>query len=132
MATTAPVHAPSTAPLTRSVNGRLRLTYPTRGYAVSRNPFAIWAVLPILTGAFVALAVAEHFGDYNVVVGWFGATSTVSLTVAAFLIVSRRAVDPGRGSQGQPEPHPRRGDLRARQAAPDGGVGPGDGARAPT
>jgi hypothetical protein len=88
MATIAPVKAPTTAPLTRSVNGRLRLTYPTRGYAVSRNPFAIWAVLPLITMAFAGLAIAEFFGDYSVAVNWFGAVAPISLTVAAFLIVT--------------------------------------------
>ncbi len=83
-----PSTRPPTAPLTRSVNGRLRLTYPTRGYAVSRNPFAIWAVLPLITLAFAGLAVAEHLGDYSVGINWFGATSTISLTVAAFVIVT--------------------------------------------
>jgi hypothetical protein len=88
MATVAPVHTPTAAPVTRSVNGRLRLTYPTRGYAVSRNPFAIWAVLPLITLAFAGLAIAEHFGDYTVGLSWFGASSTVSLTVAAFVIAA--------------------------------------------
>ncbi len=88
MATIAPVHTPTTAPVTRSVNGRLRLTYPTRGYAVSRNPFAIWAVLPLLTMAFAGLAIAEFLGDYSVVVNWFGAVAPISLTVTAFLVVT--------------------------------------------
>ncbi len=88
MAITAPARTPTIAPVTRSVNGRLRLTYPTRGYAVSRNPFAIWAVLPLITMAFVGLAVAELLGDYNVVVSWFGNLAPTSLTVVAFVIVS--------------------------------------------
>jgi hypothetical protein len=88
MATIAPVQTPTTAPVTRSVNGRLRLTYPTRGYAVTRNPFAIWAVLPLITLAFIALAVAEHFGDYQVMVSWFGNVAPTSLTLVAFVIVT--------------------------------------------
>jgi hypothetical protein len=58
MSTMAPVAPGATSPLTRSVNGELRLTYPTRGYAVTRNPFAIWSVLPTVTLAFAALAIA--------------------------------------------------------------------------
>jgi hypothetical protein len=88
MATITPAHTPTPAPLTRSVNGRLKLTYPTRGYAVSRNPFAIWVVLPLISLTFVALAIAEHLGDYTMRVSWFGATSTISLTVAAFVVVT--------------------------------------------
>ena len=62
MATVAPFGRP-TAPVTaRSPSGRLRLPYPTRGYAVSRNPFAIWAV-PLICIAFIGLAVAELLGD---------------------------------------------------------------------
>jgi hypothetical protein len=63
MSTIAPV-APSTAPhaktaaAARRVNGELRLTYPTRGYAVTRNPFAVWSVLPVITLAFAGLAVS--------------------------------------------------------------------------
>jgi hypothetical protein len=88
MATIAPVQTPTTSPITRSVNGRLRLTYPTRGYAVSRNPFGIWAVLPLITLAFAGLALAEHFGDFSVGVDWFGAQAAISMTVAAFLVVT--------------------------------------------
>lgn len=88
MATTVPVQTPTTAPVTRSVNGRLRLTYPTRGYAVSRNPFAIWAILPLVTLSFVALAFAEFFGDDTVAINWFGNTSVTSVTVIAFAIIA--------------------------------------------
>jgi hypothetical protein len=88
MATIAPVQTPTAAPVTRSVNGRLRLTYPTRGYAVTRNPFAIWAVLPLIALTFIALAVAEHFGDYQVAVGWFGNLAPISVTLVAFVIVT--------------------------------------------
>ncbi len=55
MATMASVR-PTTAPITERVNGHLRLTHPTRGYAVTRNPFAVWSVLPGVTLAFAALA----------------------------------------------------------------------------
>ena len=88
MATIAPVQTPTTAPVTRSINGRLRLSYPTRGYAVSRNPFAIWAVLPLITLAFAGLAIAELMGDYDVVVNWFGNLTPTSITVVAFVIVT--------------------------------------------
>jgi hypothetical protein len=54
----APVVEPAVAPITRRVNGELRLTYPTRGYAVTRNPFAIWSVLPVITLAFAGLAIS--------------------------------------------------------------------------
>jgi hypothetical protein len=87
MAPTATVQTPTAAPVTRSVNGRLRLTYPTRGYAVSRNPFAIWAVLPLITLAFVGLAFAEFFGDDTVVVNWLGNSTVTSITVIAFAVV---------------------------------------------
>lgn len=88
MATIALAPAPTTAPVTRSVNGRLRLTYPTRGYAVTRNPFAIWSVLPLLTLAFIGLAIAVHFGDYDVVINRFGNLAPTSLTVVAFVTVA--------------------------------------------
>jgi hypothetical protein len=84
MTTTTP--AVRTAPVGR-VNGELRLNYPTRGYAVTRNPFAIWSVLPSIVLAFVALGVAELVGDYSVYVG--GDTlRLVDVTVAAFLVVT--------------------------------------------
>jgi hypothetical protein len=76
---------PTTAPITRYDNGRLRLTHPTRGYAVTRNPFAVPAILPLITLAFAGLAIAEYLGDYQVSVGIVGVTS---ITVVAFLIVS--------------------------------------------
>jgi hypothetical protein len=84
----APTTAPRHAPITFSDNGRLRLTHPTRGYAVTRNPFAIPAILPLVTLAFAALAIAEHFGDYQVTLSAFGNVSATSITVAAFLIIS--------------------------------------------
>jgi hypothetical protein len=87
MASMSPQRPATNAPITRSVDGRLRLTHPTRGYAVTRNPFAIPAILPLVTLAFAGLAIAEHFGDYQVYVGTFGNVSATSITVAAFLIV---------------------------------------------
>ena len=90
MATTSPIRAEAAAPApaTRSVNGRLRLAYPTRGYAVTRNPFAIWAVLPLVTLSFVALAFAEFFGDNTVLLNVFGYASVVSVTAMAFAILA--------------------------------------------
>jgi hypothetical protein len=90
MAAMTPTHTPAAAaaPVARSVNGRLRLTYPTRGYAVTRNPFAIWAILPLLTLAFIALAFAEFFGDNTIVLTGFGQASVVSVTAIAFAIVA--------------------------------------------
>jgi hypothetical protein len=87
MAPTGTVVTSTPAPVTLSVNGRLRLTYPTRGYAVSRNPFAIWAVLPLITIAFIGLGFAEFFGDQTVVLNWFGNSTITSITVMAFVIV---------------------------------------------
>ena len=40
-----------------------RLLRPSRGYSVTRNPFAIWEVLPIVTLSFAGLAVAMLFID---------------------------------------------------------------------
>jgi hypothetical protein len=87
MAPTATVQTVAPAPVTKSVNGRLRLTYPTRGYAVSRNPFVVWAVLPSITMAFIGLAIAEFFGDDTVVINWLGNSTVTSITVIAFVIV---------------------------------------------
>jgi hypothetical protein len=88
MATTAQLQAPTTAPITSSVNGRLRLTYPTRGYAVTRNPFAIGAVLPLISLAFLGLAAADFAGERVVVLSWFGNLTPISITVAVFAIVT--------------------------------------------
>ena len=43
------------------VGGELRLTHPDRGYAVSRNPFTVWSVLPLITLAFAGLAIAMAY-----------------------------------------------------------------------
>jgi hypothetical protein len=88
MASTVQLQTPTAAPVTRSVNGRLQLAYPTRGYAVSRNPFAIWSVLPLITLAFIGLAAAEIYGDHAVVVTWFGNLTPTSVTLVAFVIVA--------------------------------------------
>ena len=87
MATVAP--APTTAPLTRSVNGRLRLTYPTRGYAVTRNPFAIGAILPLIVGSFLGLALVEFVtNDQGVIINWNGNLSVTSVPAMAFTVVA--------------------------------------------
>ena len=90
MAVTDPTQtqAPDTEAVGRPVIGRLRLAHPTRGYAVTRNPFAIWAVLPLITLTFIGLAIAEFFGDDTVVVSAFSSNTVVSITVVAFLIVT--------------------------------------------
>ncbi|MBJ7608393.1 MAG: hypothetical protein JF887_03030 [Candidatus Dormibacteraeota bacterium] len=88
MALASPVQTPAAAPVTRSVNGRLRLAYPTRGYAVTRNPFAIWAILPLITLAFIGLAFAEFFGDNTVVVSWLGRSTSTSMTAITFAVVA--------------------------------------------
>ena len=61
MSTMTPVVTPKSAALTREAFGQLRLTHPTRGYAVTRNPFAIWSILPGIALAFAALAMAMTF-----------------------------------------------------------------------
>ncbi|MHB8717479.1 MAG: hypothetical protein ACYDAC_01110 [Candidatus Dormibacteria bacterium] len=80
--------ATTTAPLTRSLNGRLRLTYPTRGYAVTRNPFAIGAILPLITLSFIGLALAELIGDDTVIVTWLGNSYVTSITATVFTVVT--------------------------------------------
>lgn len=86
MATATPTT--TTAPLTRSLNGRLRLTYPTRGYAVTRNPFAIGAVLPLITLSFIGLAAAELIGDNTIIINWLGNYSVTSVTAIVFTVVT--------------------------------------------
>jgi len=61
MTTITPIVSTKTAALTREASGQLRLTHPTRGYAVTRNPFAVWSVLPSIALAFAALVVAMTF-----------------------------------------------------------------------
>lgn len=58
MSTVASVSTPTTTPVSRSASGQLRLLIPTRDYAVTRNPFAIPAILPLVTLTFAALALA--------------------------------------------------------------------------
>jgi hypothetical protein len=70
---------PAPAPITERVNGRLRLTYPTRGYAVTRNPFAIWSVLPSIVLSFAALAAAVTVLNDQL---------QLMTAVAAFMVVS--------------------------------------------
>jgi hypothetical protein len=79
MSTMAPVAPPAATPITRSVNGELRLTYPTRGYAVTRNPFAIWSVLPVITLAFAGLAISLAVTSDRL---------TIMTALGAFLVVA--------------------------------------------
>lgn len=79
--------APTTAPVKRGVIGELRLNYPTRGYAVSRNPFTVWSVLPAIVLAFVGVGIAEWIGDYSVFVG-DSPLMLVDVTAVTFLIVT--------------------------------------------
>ncbi|MFN2582495.1 MAG: hypothetical protein ABR498_07125, partial [Candidatus Dormibacteria bacterium] len=58
MATVTPMAPPAVRPAAAVVESKLRLTHPTRGYAVTRNPFAIWEVLPLIALEFIALAIA--------------------------------------------------------------------------
>jgi len=78
MSTITPTAHPATATVTR-VGGQLRLTHPTRGYAVTRNPFAIWQVLPLITLSFAGLALAMIY---------IGDAYLASLAVAAFMVVT--------------------------------------------
>jgi hypothetical protein len=77
--TTAQLAPPTTAPVTREVTGHLRLTHPTRGYAVTRNPFAISAILPSITVAFAGLAVAMLYITDSYLAG---------IAVGAFIVVA--------------------------------------------
>ena len=49
---------PTTAAEIQATGGKLRLNHPTRGYAVTRNPFAIWEVLPAVALTFAALSIS--------------------------------------------------------------------------
>lgn len=70
---------PTTAAAIRSETGRLRLNHPTRGYAITRNPFAVWEVLPAIALAFAGLSIAMIY------VNDAGLARTA---VGAFLIVA--------------------------------------------
>jgi hypothetical protein len=61
------------------VRGQLRLLHPTRGYAVSRNPFAVWSILPLLALSFAGLAIAMIF---------ISDATTAAIAVSAFLVVT--------------------------------------------
>jgi len=78
-ATFAPTPVRAGIPVTRRVNGELRLTYPTRGYAVTGNPFVIWSVLPTVTLAFAALAMAVSVMSDGL---------QLTTALAAFLVVT--------------------------------------------
>src|ERR1700737_3011314 len=77
--TTAQLAPPTTAPVTREVTGHLRLTHPTRGYAVTTNPFAISAILPSVTVAFIGLAVAMLYINDSYLAG---------IAVGAFVVIT--------------------------------------------
>ena len=85
--TTASDMAPTTAAATRAEGGRLRLTHPTRGYAVTQNPFAIWEVLPVITLAFAGLAIAMTYisdaGNAEIALGAFAIVTLGMLLVPA-------------------------------------------------
>ena len=75
MATAAPVATPAPTATTQLIGGRLRLSHPTRGYAVTRNPFAVWEVLPSIALAFVGLSIAMTYitdaGNAQIAIGAF-------------------------------------------------------------
>ena len=68
----------ATATVTR-VGGQLRLTHPDRGYAVSRNPFAIWSILPLITLAFAGLAIA---------MAYISDAYLASIAISGFLVIT--------------------------------------------
>jgi hypothetical protein len=78
MSTMAPTASRATATVTR-VGGQLRLTHPTRGYAVTRNPFAIWSILPLVTLSFAGLALAMVY---------ISDAYLATVAVAAFMVVT--------------------------------------------
>lgn len=74
----------TTSAVRRGPSGRLRLTHPTRGYAVTRNPFAVAAVLPLIVAGFMALEVAILFNvDPVVACGGFLAVTCGLLLIPA-------------------------------------------------
>ena len=53
-----PGRTAAAAAVVRTPSGKLTLTHPTRGYAVTRNPFAIAAILPLVVATFIGLDIA--------------------------------------------------------------------------
>lgn len=72
------------APQRGRVIGDLRLTHPARGYAVTRNPLAIWAVLPAIVLAFIGLGIWE-WAQPDLVVFF---NSVVDVSVVTFCVVT--------------------------------------------
>jgi hypothetical protein len=58
---------------------RHKLLLPTRGYEVSRNPFAVWEVLPTIVLSFAGIAIAMHF---------ISDAYTATIALGAFLVVT--------------------------------------------
>lgn len=85
---TSPTTTPTVAPATKRVNGELRLTYPTRGYAVSRNPFTIGAILPAIVLSFCGLAIWNWVGEDVVLTGGSPSFAVMDITVVTFIIVT--------------------------------------------
>lgn len=80
-----PAGTPTIEAVARPVNGQLRLTYPTRGYAVTRNPFAVWSVLPIEALAFAALAISLAVMNDQVQI-WTALGGFLVVTLGALLV----------------------------------------------
>jgi len=70
--------SPDTAAVDAPVSNRHRLLLPSRGYAVSHTPFAVWQMLPTITLAFAGMAIAARFLD----------ATTAPIAVGAFLVVT--------------------------------------------
>jgi hypothetical protein len=80
MAATIPqTTAPAAAPQAAELPGRYRLLQPSRGYAVTHNPFAVWEVLPTITLAFAGMAAAMLFISDSYLAG---------IAVGAFLVAT--------------------------------------------
>jgi hypothetical protein len=70
--------APETVAAEAPLTSRHRLLLPSRGYAVTHNPFAVWEVLPTITLAFAGMAIAARYLD----------SYTAPIAVGAFLVVT--------------------------------------------
>jgi hypothetical protein len=85
--TTLPTVDPMTGsahPVATNGSTKLSLLYPTRDYHVTRNPFAIAAVLPLLVAAFIGLDLAVLAGvDQVVACGAFLVVTTGLLAISA-------------------------------------------------
>jgi len=70
---------PATTATIRAAGGKLRLNHPTRGYAVTQNPFAVWEVLPAVALAFAGLSIAMIY---------INDAGLATTAVGAFLVIT--------------------------------------------